>query len=233
MILFSIETANFSLRFHLASTRKRLKTITFENVLQREQYENDAKTTCRYKTIVAFSSKMILFSIETANFSLRFQLPSTRKRLKTITFENGLQREQYENDAKTTCRCKTIVAFSSKMILFSIETANFSLRFHLPSTRKRLKTITFENVLQREQYENDAKTTCRCKTIVAFSSKTILFSIETANFPLRFHLASTRKRLKTITFETVSKENNMKTIRKRCVDAMPWLRFHCKRYRFR
>ena len=115
---------------------------------------------------------MILFSIETANVSLRFHLASTRKRLKTITFENGLQREQYENDTKTTCRCKTIVAFSSKMILFSIKTANVSLRFHLASTRKRLKTITFENGLQREQYENDTKTMCRCNTSVAFSLKT-------------------------------------------------------------
>ena len=34
-----IETANFSLRFHFASTRKRLETITSESCLQREQYE--------------------------------------------------------------------------------------------------------------------------------------------------------------------------------------------------
>ena len=42
-----IETANFSLCFHLASTRKWLKTIAFENCLQREQYENDTKTMCK------------------------------------------------------------------------------------------------------------------------------------------------------------------------------------------
>ena len=60
-----------------------------------------------------------------------------------------------------------------------IETANFSLRFHLPSTRNRLKAITFENGLQREQYENDTKTMSRCNTIVAVSLKTISFSMKT------------------------------------------------------
>ena len=61
-----IETTHFSLRFHLASTRKRLKTISSENSLQREQYENDTKTMCTYNyTIVAFSLKTILFSMKT------------------------------------------------------------------------------------------------------------------------------------------------------------------------
>ena len=53
------------------------------------------------------------------------------------------------------------------------ETANFSLRFHLASTRKRLKTITVDNDLRKEQHENVTKTMCKCNTIVAFSLKTI------------------------------------------------------------
>ena len=44
--------------------------------------------------------------------------------------------------------------------------------------------------------------------------------IKTTNFSLHFHLAPTRKRLKMITFENGLKENNMKMIRKRYVDAI-------------
>ena len=59
-----IATANFSLRFHLASTRKRLKTITFENGLQRQRYENDTKTMCRmqYNHCVFIENEYVFIS---------------------------------------------------------------------------------------------------------------------------------------------------------------------------
>ena len=74
----------------------------------------------------------------------------------------------------TRLRANSVHLARIRFHIVLIETANFSLRFHLASTGKRLETRTFENNIQREQYENDTKTMCRCNIVVAFSLKTYL-----------------------------------------------------------
>ena len=83
-----------------------------------------------------------------------------------------------QNFPSLKCVQRKAPSTRKRFFIVFIKTANFSLRFHLASTRKCLKTITFEKGLQREKYENNMKKMCICNTIVAFSLKTMSFSMK-------------------------------------------------------
>ena len=130
-----IETANFSLRFHRASTRKRSKTMTVftenANFWERSPKWKDLKTQwycCRVDESLSLKTQTFendttattnysnYFDMQTIDFGcfLPFSIFFHRFRV------DGWKR--YDNDTKTTCRRNTIVAFSSKTISFSINT---------------------------------------------------------------------------------------------------------------
>ena len=116
-------------------------------------------------------------------FSLFFYLLDVES---LVTYQNNKKADFLNDDLLLTC----MVHMSLRIVTFSPAYTNtISYRFHrnrklffafhLASTRQRLKTITFENSFQREQYDNDTKTMYRCNTIVALSLKTISFSMKT------------------------------------------------------
>ena len=115
-----IETASFSLRFHLGSARKRSKTMIVFT-----ENDNFWKRSPKWKDIVimiSLSCRWIVFT-ENVNFWKRCNnnkklfkwfLPSS---LVFIVFVWTV-----EKDTKTMCKCNTIVAFSLKIISFSMKT---------------------------------------------------------------------------------------------------------------